>query len=95
MFARRRRSARCPSPTQAMGQDDETLRVNPDEVNGWAGKDVSFQIGERKIPSRRRIHPLLPRPTSISTRPPYDILRMKGVPLGKRNYLGQMRMKAA
>jgi hypothetical protein len=23
----------------------------------------------------------------------YDILRMKGVPLGKRDYLGPMRMK--
>ena len=23
----------------------------------------------------------------------YDILRMKGVPIGKRDYLGQMRMK--
>jgi uncharacterized protein len=23
----------------------------------------------------------------------YDILRMKGVPLGKRDYLGQLRMK--
>ena len=25
----------------------------------------------------------------------YDILRMKGVPLGKRNYMGALRMKAA
>jgi hypothetical protein len=23
----------------------------------------------------------------------YDILRMKGVPLGKRDYMGQLRMK--
>jgi hypothetical protein len=24
----------------------------------------------------------------------YDILRMKGVPLGKRDFMGQMRMKS-
>jgi hypothetical protein len=83
---------------QAMvAKTDETLRaLTPDEVNSWAGKDVAFQIGERKIPFTAETFILsfsLPNFHFHATTA-YDILRMKGVPLGKRNYLGQLRMKA-
>jgi hypothetical protein len=84
---------------QAMvAKTDETLRAfDPDEVNSWAGKDVAFQIGERKMPFTAENFILsfsLPNFHFHATTA-YDILRMKGVPLGKRNYLGHMRMKPA
>ncbi|HZZ30998.1 MAG TPA: DUF1993 domain-containing protein [Phenylobacterium sp.] len=77
---------------------EDVLRgFTPQEVNGWAGKDVSFQIGERKIPFTAEGFILsfsLPNFYFHATTA-YDLLRTQGVPLGKRNYLGQMRMKAA
>jgi hypothetical protein len=84
---------------QAMvAKTDETLRaLSADEVNSWEGKDVAFQIGERKIPFTAENFILsfsLPNFHFHATTA-YDILRTQGVPLGKRNYLGQMRMKAA
>jgi hypothetical protein len=84
---------------QAMvAKTEETLRAfDADEVNSWAGKDVAFQIGERKIPFTAENFILsfsLPNFHFHATTA-YDILRMKGAPLGKRNYLGHMRMKAA
>jgi len=84
---------------QAMiAQTDETLRAySPDEVNSWAGKEVAFMAGEYRLPFTAENFILsfsLPNFHFHATTA-YDILRMKGVPLGKRNYLGQMRMKAA
>jgi uncharacterized protein len=81
-----------------VAKTEEVLKAfTPEEVNGWEGKDVSFQIGERKIPFTAEGFILsfsLPNFHFHATTA-YDILRMKGVPLGKRNYLGHMRMKAA
>ena len=84
---------------QAMvAKTEEVLTAfTPDEVNGWAGKDVSFQIGERKVPFTAEGFILsfsLPNFYFHATTA-YDLLRTQGVPLGKRNYLGQMRIKAA
>ena len=82
---------------QAMvARTDETLRAfDAEEVNGWAGKDVAFQIGERKIPFTAENFILsfsLPNFHFHATTA-YDILRSKGVPLGKRDYMGRMRLK--
>ena len=83
---------------EMVAKTDAALRaLTPDEVNSWEGKDVAFQIGERRIPFTAENFILsfsLPNFHFHATTA-YDILRMKGVPLGKRNYLGQMRMKAA
>ena len=71
--------------------------LTPDEVNAWEGKDVFFQFGEMKIPFTAEGFILsfsLPNFYFHSTTA-YDILRMKGVPLGKRNFMGALRMKAA
>jgi hypothetical protein len=64
-------------------------------VNGLEGKDVVFKLGERSMPftaegflmsfSMPNLH--------FHATTAYDILRMKGAPLGKRDYMGQMRMK--
>ena len=64
-------------------------------VNALEGKDVVFKLGERSMPftaegflmsfSMPNLH--------FHATTAYDILRMKGAPLGKRDYMGQMRMK--
>ena len=71
--------------------------LTPDEVNSWEGKDVFFQFGEMKMPFTAEGFILsfsLPNFYFHSTTA-YDILRMKGVPLGTRNFMGALRMKAA
>ena len=66
-----------------------------DDVEALQGRDMAFELGPRKLPfivqdflmsfSTPNLH--------FHATTAYDILRMKGVPLGKRDYLGQMRMK--
>jgi hypothetical protein len=69
--------------------------VTAEEVNALEGKDVTFEMGSFKMPfvaegflmsfSLPNLH--------FHATTTYDILRARGVPLGKRDYLGQMRMK--
>ena len=73
----------------------ELTALTPDEVNALEGKDMVFALGERKLPftvegflqsfSLPNFH--------FHATTAYDILRQKGVPLGKRDYLGSLRMK--
>jgi len=84
---------------QAMiGKAETALKAfTPDEVNSWAGKDLDFQIGPRRLPFAAENFFLsfsLPN-FHFHAVTAYDILRMKGVPLGKRDYEGQLRTKAA
>ena len=84
---------------QAMiAQTEMALKAfTPDEVNSWAGKDLDFQIGPRRLAftaenfflsfSLPNFH--FPAVTADA------ILRTKGVPLGKRDYEGQLRTKVA
>lgn len=71
--------------------------LSPADVDALEGRDVLFQVGDRKLP-------FIGKDFLLSFSQPnfyfhattaYDILRNKGVPLGKRNFLGKMRMKAA
>ncbi len=69
--------------------------LTPAEIDGYAGKDVTFQMGDFKIPFTAETFILsfsLPNFYFHATTA-YDILRTKGVPIGKRNYMGQMRLK--
>jgi len=69
----------------------------PDEVNGWAGKDLDLQIGPRTLAFTAENFFLsfsLPN-FHFHAVTAYDILRMQGVPLGKRDYEGQLRTRAA
>ena len=64
-------------------------------MNGLLGKDMAFEIGGRSLPFTAEgfLQSFsLPNFYFHSTTA-YDILRHKGVPLGKRDYLGRMRMK--
>ena len=68
--------------------------LSPDEVNSWAGKDVFFDFGGRKLPFKAEGFLLsfsFPNFYFHATTA-YDILRTKGVPLGKRDFMGAMRM---
>jgi uncharacterized protein len=81
-----------------MAQTETALKAfTPDEVNSWAGKDLDFQIGPRRLPFTAENFFLsfsLPN-FHFHAVTAYDILRMKGVPLGKRDYEGQLRTRAA
>jgi hypothetical protein len=68
--------------------------IKPDEVNAIEGKDMIFTVGDRKIPFKAEGFLMsfsLPNFHFHATTA-YDILRQKGVPLGKRDYLGKMRI---
>ena len=66
-----------------------------EEIEGLQGKDMVFALGENKLPfvaedflmsfSIPNLH--------FHATTAYGMLRAKGVPLGKRDYLGRMRMK--
>jgi uncharacterized protein len=71
------------------------LALTPAEVNALEGRDVFFQIRDSRMPFVAEGFLLsfsLPNFHFHATTA-YDILRSKGVPLGKRDYLGKLRMK--
>jgi hypothetical protein len=70
-------------------------KVTPDEINALEGKDVVFQFRDMKMPFTAEGFLLsfsLPNLHFHATTA-YDILRMKAVPLGKRDYMGPLRLK--
>lgn len=84
---------------QAMiGKAETALEAfTPEEVNGWAGKDLDLQIGPRKLAFTSETLILsfsLPN-FHFHAVTAYDILRSRGVPLGKRDYEGRLRIRSA
>ncbi|HUN91957.1 MAG TPA: DUF1993 domain-containing protein [Burkholderiaceae bacterium] len=84
---------------QAMiGKAQATLAaLTPEEVNGWAGKALDLQIGPRRLALTSETLILsfsLPN-FYFHVVTAYDILRMRGVPLGKRDYEGVIRTRPA
>lgn len=77
---------------EAIGQLKAYAR---DEINALADKDVIFNLGQMQLPftgegflltfSLGNMH--------FHATTAYDILRSKGAPLGKKDYLGAIRMK--
>lgn len=70
-------------------------KLTPAEVNSLEGRDVVFQFRDFKMPFTAEGFLMsfsLPNFHFHATTA-YDILRSKGVPLGKRDYMGAMRMK--
>jgi uncharacterized protein len=71
-------------------------RLSRQEVDALAGREVTFQFRDRKIPFTAEGFLLsfsLPNFYFHATTA-YDIMRTKGVPLGKRDFLGQLRIKS-
>jgi len=69
--------------------------LTPTEVNALEGRDIVFQMRDRQIPFTAEGFILsfsLPNFYFHATTG-YDILRTKGVALGKRDFLGQLRLK--
>ena len=70
---------------------------SPEEVNGWAGKSLDLQIGPRKLAFTSETLILsfsLPN-FHFHAVTAYAILRSRGVPLGKRDYEGDLRTKSS
>ncbi len=70
--------------------------ITPDEVNALEGKDVLFDLGKLQMPFTAENFLMsfsMPNLYFHATTA-YDILRGKGVKLGKRDYLGTPRVKA-
>lgn len=81
---------------QAMVSDAERrLRaLTPDQVNGWSGKPLDLQIGPRKLSFSAETFLLsfaLPN-FFFHAVTAYDILRARGIPLGKRDFEGRLRV---
>ena len=71
--------------------------LTPDEVNSWSGKDLDLQIGPRRLAFTAETFFLsfsLPN-FHFHAVTAYDILRTRGVPLGKRDYEGRLRTRLA
>ena len=67
----------------------------PERVNALGGRDVVFHIGEHKMPFTAEDFLMsfsLPNFYFHATTA-YDILRANGVPLGKRDFMGRMKLK--
>jgi hypothetical protein len=74
---------------------DTLKKETPEEINAREGAEVVFQAGEIKLRFSAEDFVLsfsLPNFHFHATTA-YDILRSKGVPLGKRDYLGRVRVK--
>ena len=74
------------------------MALTAEEVNALEGRDMVFELGERKLPfpdvESFLMSFSLPN-FYFHAATAYDILRQAGVPLGKRDFLGQMRLKRA
>jgi hypothetical protein len=79
-----------------IGKAETALEAfTPDEVNSWAGKDLDLQIGPRRLAFTSETLILsfsLPN-FHFHAVTAYDILRTRGVPLGKRDYEGRLRTR--
>lgn len=81
---------------QAMvDQTGEALRaLSPEHVNAFSGKPVVFKMGDVEMPFTAENFIMsfsLPNLNFHATTA-YDLLRAQGVPLGKADFLGKMRI---
>ena len=69
--------------------------MKAEQVNEWEGKDVVFKLGEMSMPFTAEgfLFSFSKPNLYFHATTAYDILRMKAVPIGKRDYLGQMQLK--
>ncbi len=84
---------------QAMARATEAVlaALTPEEVNSWAGKNLDLQIGPRRLAFTSESYILsfaLPNFHFHATTA-YAILRTNGVPIGKRDYEGVLRVRGA
>jgi hypothetical protein len=74
---------------------DTLAKLTPEEIDYLEGRDMIFKIRDFTLPFTTTGFLMsfsLPNFYFHATTA-YDILRSKGVPLGKRDYMGQLRIK--
>jgi uncharacterized protein len=69
--------------------------IDPAEINGFIGRDMRFEFGERRMPFTAENFLLsFSQPNfyfhAVTT---YDIMRHKGLALVKKDFMGQPRLK--
>jgi hypothetical protein len=72
----------------------ELSALTPEDVNALIGRDVTFKLGERALPFTAEGFLMsfsLPNFFFHATTA-YDILRHKGAPLGKRDFMGRLNL---
>jgi hypothetical protein len=69
--------------------------IDPTEVDGFMGRDMKFAFGTRQVDFTAEDFLLsFSQPNFyFHAATAYDILRGKGVPIGKRDFLGMLRRK--
>jgi len=75
---------------------NELSVLTPEAVNALAGRDVTFKLGDRALPFTAEgflMSLSLPIFFFLATTA-YDVLRHKGAPLGKRDFMGKLTLKA-
>lgn len=73
----------------------ELSALTPEAVNALVGRDVIFKLGDRALPFTSQGFLMsfsLPNSFFHATTA-YDILRHKGAPLGKRDFMGKLKLK--
>ena len=73
----------------------ELSALTPEAVNALVGRDVTFRLGDRALPFTTEGFLMsfsLPNFFFHATTA-YDILRHKGAPLGKRDFMGRLKLK--
>ena len=65
--------------------------VNPDEVNGFVGGDMAFNLGDFRMEftAENFLMSFTMPNFYFHATTAYDILRAQGVPIGKRDYMGR------
>jgi hypothetical protein len=69
--------------------------LTPEAVDALVGRDVSFKVGDRVLPFTAEGFLMsfsLPNFFFHATTA-YDVLRHKGAPLGKRDFMGRLKLK--
>ena len=70
--------------------------VDPAEVNAWEGKDVAFRVpgkDDRVFTAEGFLLSFSLPNFHFHAATAYDILRLKGVPVGKLDFMGALRLK--
>ena len=89
-----------PESFAALGQRIEAAlaaleAIDPAEIEGFLGRPMRFVLGERRIDFTAEEFLLsFSQPNFyFHATTAYDILRWKGLPIGKRDYIGKLRIK--
>lgn len=69
--------------------------IEPAEIDGYLGRDMLFVFGERQLAFTAEDYLLsFAQPNFyFHAATAYDILRWKGLPIGKRDFIGRLRLK--